>query len=51
MGRHFIENGKSLDIPELVKDVRKEMAGSVENVEQYLYIYNVFLRLFLRLIF
>lgn len=44
MGLHLLESGKALDIPELIKKLRRERAGNVENVEQYLYIYYVFLR-------
>lgn len=44
LAQNALRAGQRLDFYELVADLRRQRAGSVQTLDQYLYIYSVFLR-------
>ncbi|CAK5022500.1 unnamed protein product [Meloidogyne enterolobii] len=44
LAQNTLRSGQRLDFYELVADLRRQRAGSVQTLDQYLYIYSVFLR-------
>jgi len=44
LAQNTLRGGHRLDFYELVAELRRQRAGSVQTLDQYLYIYSVFLR-------
>lgn len=44
LAQNRLRNGQNLDLFELIRELRQQRAGSVQSLDQYLYIYSVLLR-------